>query len=81
MPAEWEEPQAQPEPVTAFAEPPPPVLSQSWADQERERLQQVLLGVHAVLSANTNKSLAMAMDRLSAQPTLMAAIARTNTEV
>jgi hypothetical protein len=81
MPVEYEDPQVQPEPAptAAFAEPPPPVISQSWADQERARLQQVLLGVHAVLSANTNKSLTIAMDRLAAQPRLMAAVAPTAT--
>ncbi|HUH03654.1 MAG TPA: hypothetical protein VML75_16780 [Kofleriaceae bacterium] len=79
MPAEYEPPQSEPDPIFAeptFAEPLSPVIARSWEDQERERLQGVLLGVHAVLSANTNKSLTIAMDRLAAQPALMASLAQ-----
>lgn len=83
MPAEFEPPQVEPQPTFAeptFAEPPPPVVSRTWQDQERERLQGVLLGVHAVLSANTDKSLTIAMDRLATQPALMASLAPSRDE-
>jgi hypothetical protein len=79
MPAEYEPPQPEPQPAVAeptFAEPPLAVIAKQWEAEERERLQGVLLGVHAVLSANTAKSLTIAMDRLAAQPALMASLAQ-----
>ncbi len=53
----------------------PPVIAQDWATKERARLQGVLRGVHSVLVANSDKSLGLAMQRLEAQPALMASFA------